>query len=166
MFRSGEEKGRALKLNKERRLAQVSICLFYHNLWRWNQITLIDSQLYRSARRRRAGEEAAEYLERAIWIEPSRKTGVLYSRTVTRWWVLCVCMTVLMHLWGVLLRWRYYNTVLHTEEQRHVQRHVLKLLRNIIEFCRKCRVPCALPSVSSACAKEILSSVNHNCTVP
>lgn len=46
-----------------------------------------------------------------------------------------------------------------------LQRHVLKLLRNIIEFCRKCRVPCALPSVSSACAKEILSSVNQNCTI-
>jgi hypothetical protein len=153
MFRSGEEKGRALKLNKERRLAQVSICLFYHSLWRWNQITLIDSQLYRSARRRRAGEEAAEYLERAIWIGPSRKTGVLYSRTVSRWWVLCMYMTVLMHLWGVLLRWRYYSVMCW---------NCSEILLSFVESA----VCPALPSVSSACAKEILSSVNHNCTVP
>lgn len=134
IFRSEEEKGRALKLNKERRLAQVSLCFICHNWW-WSRLLLtvqIVSNLHC------AGEEA-KYLGRAIRIEPIEPSACLefcIVELLPDCRVLCIC-----RYWCI--DEVYFRVVigitLHYTIQFHTEKHMYIVMFEIVVCSKQSR---------------------------
>ena len=77
-----------------------------------------------------------------------------------------VYMTVLMHCHiGEVCCPVFMGSTIRFHTEEHVQHHVWNCLLETLSFIERIMCP-VLSSISSACAKEILSLVNHNCTDP